>query len=428
MRQHIGRFGNRKGSTLVLVAVTMVGMLGFLAIAIDIGMLLRAREDAQRAADAIALAGAGAFLKGSGPAQNPVALDQANDVASKNHISNVLLDVSGPVVTTIPSNGSREVTPEVTVEVLPNIEKVRVWVRRAQNFTWFANLFGTSFLPVQAYAAAVASPAGSAKCIKPIALPDAWYDVDNDPNQNHLWDPTEKWLFDPAKGDRYSRYTGDGGAADETGYGGKWRDPPYGDAAKPIRLDYGRPLQLKSQDPKDPYNPQPSVYNPWVIPDDPNQQNCSGVVDTVGEPGAAAYRRNVCSCNGSKVELGKDYPIKTGDMSGPTVQGFKNLISLDPNAKWSDTAYGGKGGVINFDPKFGSWENSPRVVKVALYEPGQIDKPGKTSIHFNNFGLFFIGDAKNKKDPVNGRFIMYVSGNSTGPTEGPLVKILRLVE
>jgi Flp pilus assembly protein TadG len=424
----IGRIRNRKGATLVLVAVTAVGMLSALAIAIDLGMLLRAREDAQRAADAIALAGASAFLDGSGPTQNPIALQRADSLAAVNHISNVLIDTANATTTTIPANGTRQVRNEVTVEVLPNVEKVRVWVRRAQNFTWFANLFGTNFLPVQAYAVAWASPAGSAKCIKPIALPDAWYDADNDPNRNHVWDGTEKWLFDPSKGDRYSKYSGDGGAADETGYGGKWRDAPYGDPAKPIKMDYGRPLQLKSQNPQDPYNPQPSVYNPWVIPDDPNQQNCTGVVDTVGEPGAAAYRRNVCSCNGSSVELGKDYPIKTGDMSGPTFQGFKNLVSLDPNATWSDTAYGGKGGVINFDPKFGSWINSPRVVKVALYEPGQIDKPGKTTIHFNNFGLFFIGDAKNKKSPINGRFIMYVSGNSTGPVAGPLVKILRLVE
>jgi Flp pilus assembly protein TadG len=426
MRRHIGRIANRRGSTLVLVAVTMVGMLCATAIAVDVGMLLRAREDAQRAADAIALAGAGAFLNGSGPAVNPVAIQQANHIASVNHISNTLLDIGNPAVTTISGNGTREVTKEVTVEVLPNIEKVRVWVRRPQNFTWFANLFGTSFLPVQAYAAAVASSSGSAKCIKPIALPDAWYDNDNDPNKNHLWDSNEKWLFDPSKGDRYSKYSGDGGAADETGYGGKWRDPPMG--GNQYKKDYGRPLQLKSPDPKDPYNPQPSVFNPWRIPADATAAQCGDKSVVYQDQGAAAYRQNICTCNKSSVELGKEYPIETGNMVGPTFQGFKELIATDPNAKWSDTAYGGKGGVISYDPKYGSWMNSPRVVKVALYEPGQITKPGMTTLHFNDFGLFFVGDQQNAQKPINGRFIMYVSGDDTGPTTGPLVKILRLVE
>jgi hypothetical protein len=144
--------------------------------------------------------------------------------------------------------------------------------------------------------------------------------------------------------------------------------------------------------------------------------------------GAAAYRQSICTCNSSAIELGKEYPIETGNMVGPTYQGFKELIDLDPNAEWADTAEGGKGAVIDFDPKWGTWINSPRVIKIALYEPGQITNPGMQTIHFNNFGLFFLGDQKNPQAPVNGHFITYVSGNDEGPTAGPLVKILRLVE
>ncbi|MGH7536215.1 MAG: pilus assembly protein TadG-related protein, partial [Gemmatimonadales bacterium] len=417
---------NTRGATLVLVAVCLVGMMSAMALAIDLGMLFRARADAQRAADAIALAGASAFLDGTGSGQNPVALRRTDSLAAVNQISNVLLDTANAVTTAIPADGSRRVENEVTVEVLPQQEKVRAWVRRAQNDTWFARLFGRDFMPVQAYAAARATPAGSAKCIKPIAMPDVWDDPVSDLNKNRLWDPNEKWLYGDDPGDTYKKYTGEGGAPDETGYGGKWRDPPFG-GNKTIK-DYGRPLQLKSPDPQDPYNPMPSVFNPWRIPFDEDQEPCDKGGSGGEDKGAAVYRRNICSCNSSSVQLGVPYDIETGNMVGPTFQGFKELIDEDPAAQWADTADGGKGAVINSDPKYGAWMNSPRVVKIALYEPGQIDKPGMQTLIFNNFGLFFVGKQKNKQSPIDGRFIMYVSGNDQGPVEGPLVRILQLVE
>ncbi len=53
---------NRRGVSLVLAAVSLTALCGVGAIAVDLGMLLRARADAQRAAEAGALAGASAFL------------------------------------------------------------------------------------------------------------------------------------------------------------------------------------------------------------------------------------------------------------------------------------------------------------------------------------------------------------------------------
>ena len=45
------------------MAVSLVAILGFLALAIDVGMLMLARNELQNAADAAALAGAGAMYK-----------------------------------------------------------------------------------------------------------------------------------------------------------------------------------------------------------------------------------------------------------------------------------------------------------------------------------------------------------------------------
>ena len=52
---------NKRGGVLVLYTVAMVAMMGMAALAIDLGMLRKSRAEAQRAADAAALAGASAF-------------------------------------------------------------------------------------------------------------------------------------------------------------------------------------------------------------------------------------------------------------------------------------------------------------------------------------------------------------------------------
>ncbi len=54
---------NRRGVSLVIFAISSVAIIGMAALAIDLGMLLRTRAEAQRAADAAALAGASAFTE-----------------------------------------------------------------------------------------------------------------------------------------------------------------------------------------------------------------------------------------------------------------------------------------------------------------------------------------------------------------------------
>ncbi len=56
----------RKGAVVVMVAVTLVVLLGCAALAVDIGYLYVARAELQRTADAAALAGAQALARGSG--------------------------------------------------------------------------------------------------------------------------------------------------------------------------------------------------------------------------------------------------------------------------------------------------------------------------------------------------------------------------
>ena len=51
-----------RGVTILIVAVAMIAMLAMLALAIDVGSLYAAEGDAQRTADAAALAGAKVFV------------------------------------------------------------------------------------------------------------------------------------------------------------------------------------------------------------------------------------------------------------------------------------------------------------------------------------------------------------------------------
>ncbi|MCK5439001.1 MAG: hypothetical protein KAI97_03620, partial [Gemmatimonadetes bacterium] len=53
---------NERGGSAILVAITMTALLSAVALAVDVGMLLNSRSEAQRAADSAALAGAGSLL------------------------------------------------------------------------------------------------------------------------------------------------------------------------------------------------------------------------------------------------------------------------------------------------------------------------------------------------------------------------------
>ncbi|MGW8282916.1 MAG: pilus assembly protein TadG-related protein, partial [Gemmatimonadota bacterium] len=73
---------------LVLVAGTMIAMLGFAALAIDVGYLVNARTEAQRTADAMALAAASAFIDDM-PNAETLAATRAAEYAANNLVHGV---------------------------------------------------------------------------------------------------------------------------------------------------------------------------------------------------------------------------------------------------------------------------------------------------------------------------------------------------
>lgn len=392
---------SERGAVTVLVAVSMLALLGFLALAIDMGMLYVAHNDAQRAADAAALAGASAFMEQDAALAEPVARARAMDYALRNTFQN------GPID-----------SAEVDIRVVPESALVGVRVQRESVPTLFARVFGIRHVPIGAYAAAEAVQAGNARCLKPFAVPDMWYDENGDTNLDRVWDNGETWNFGDSPGDYYLPYSGPGGSPLETGYGSNFRN------STSTQADFGRQIKIKVTNPQDVSAPSPGIFLPWRIPTDSSQGQCEKGGGGGQDAGASVYRRNICTCNTSAIGLNTPYQIETGNMVGPTWQGVGELINEDPNAVWDDATHSVKGSSLG-----DGWMSSPRVVRIALFSPGQITKSGMQTIEFNNFALMFIESQNSMKDPVMGRFLYYVSGNDApGTTTGSLVKTLKLVK
>ena len=400
------RFGSERGGVLALVAISMAALLGMAALAVDLTAGFAWRNEAQKIADSSALAGGSAFLDLPELLASPVARSRAYDYALRHTIKGEPLDSS-----------------ELTVEVLSTDRKVRVMVRREGLPTWFARILGVDQIDVSATAAAQAVEAGAARCLKPIALPDIWEDADQDDGDN-VWEVGEDWEYGTDPNDYYQRWDGpnDTDAATATGYGSNHRSDRT--------ADYGRPIQIKATDPNSEFNFEPGIFFPWRLPQDGAMEDCQRPGGGTNDEGAATYRKNICSCNRNPIDLDTDYEVQPGNMVGPTYQGVSELIDEDPTVYWNESV----DGPVRPDPDA---ENgfvevgtaSPRVIKVALFDPTQVTASGMQTIRFNNFALLFLEDQPNPQAPVNARFMYFAGGEgSSGPTTGSLVRYLRLVE
>lgn len=94
--RHSNRQRRRSGVTVVVVALSLVMLLGFCAYAIDYGLLCADANFLQRACDAAALAGAQDLKKtGDDSADVATARTSATNVAAKNGLSSVTISFNG---------------------------------------------------------------------------------------------------------------------------------------------------------------------------------------------------------------------------------------------------------------------------------------------------------------------------------------------
>ncbi len=198
MIKSLSKGSQEHGQTILLVAVSMVAMLGFAALAIDVITLYVSRAEAQRAADAGALAGA-QMLVTAGVTADPcnaalattaqsLAMAQATAVAQQNNIAG---RPAQNITPTFPNGSSTcsglgpggfGINPQIKVDL-----------QRTGLPTFFSRIWGPSLGTVSATATAEAyNPSGSAalnstgsvipiapRCAKPMVLPNC------DPNPKH---------------------------------------------------------------------------------------------------------------------------------------------------------------------------------------------------------------------------------------------------
>lgn len=405
------RIDNERGSALVITGVGLAALLGMSAFAVDMAMLYSARDQAQRAADAAALAGVGAYIDYQPVEARKFAREWALDYGTRNSIIGQTIRASEVAVTTDPD--SLEVT---------------VVVRRTGIRLWFARSLGVGSATVSARAKARAMDAASSPCLKPFALPDAWYDADDDKNGNNRIDQKERWRYEEEKGDFYRTFTGKPSALPETGYGSTFRGP---------NRDYGLELYTQVSETK-PKKGKQSLFA-WDLPElswytepddeteDDEKKSEKEADEADDEPLqipvcqtskkrkkssrklGADYEADICECNSAAVELNTEYPVVTAKkMRKPvrksTKHGIYALIEADPGARWDAATNQVVGS------KHPRWLDSPRVIKVGLYEPGSVEpkkrnrKFGAGSVEFVKFLWVFI-DGWDKQDQLRIRVI-----------------------
>jgi Flp pilus assembly protein TadG len=390
VKTHLQRLkDDDRGFSLIFMGVGFMTFLSASMLAIDVGMLMTARGQAQNAADAGAHAGATALVfnsfsdhSASGPA-----VVGAMTTAQKNL-------VMGEAPSVIPSDVTFPMNPDTGQSDLVQVKVYRTQARGNPLETVIARIFGIPTADVSATATAVAAPADVETCVMPLTVPDKWIEKQC-ASPPCAWAPTNRFdLYDAignplANPDVYIPP----GQSGTTGYN------PH--------TDKGLELVLKSNNES---KVAPSMYNPWDLP---------------GSVGGSDYRDNIINCNPNIVKIGDDMTPENGNMTGPTKQGTDGLIAKDPNAYWDTACKCVKGS---------AFATSPRIRIVPLYNPvlyAQGKQSGKSQPHLQvvNYLGFFIeritggGEVTGRITPILGR----ISGKGAAST-GAFARAIMLVQ
>lgn len=379
---------DESGMSYVFIGLSMMAFLSAGMLAIDVGMLMTARNQAQNSADAGALAGATALLyddfndhSATGPA-----VTSAIRAALANSV------MGAPVTVTAPD-----------VEFLNNpttgqADRVRVTVRRTGSnavSTLIASYFRVYTADIGARATAEAAPANAMTCVKPFTIPDRWTERQAPPyDADDTYDAFTNKGVPLANPDIYiPAYNADGTPnPDYTGYNNE--------------RDRGLQLMIRAGTGN---NITPSLYFSLAMD-----------VDT----GGSDYRWNIANCNTHKYNWGDLLTQEPGNMMGPTTQGIRDLVAQDPSASW-DT---GTNTVVN--SAFGN--HSPRIFPIPLYDPIYYDSGKRNGRNADlktaNWIGFFVDEVSGNN--IFGRIIP-IAGilDRNGPApNAALPKAIRLIQ
>ena len=160
---------DQSGMSYVFIGMGMMAFLSATLLAIDVGMLMTSRSQAQNSADAGALAGATALVFNSYTDRTtggPV-VTGARNAAQANKVMATSVSVL-PSDVTFPPNPGTGMFNRVKVDVF------RTTARGNPVSTLMAKVFGINTADIGATATAEASPANAMACVKPFTIPDKW--------------------------------------------------------------------------------------------------------------------------------------------------------------------------------------------------------------------------------------------------------------
>jgi hypothetical protein len=262
-------------------------------------------------------------------------------------------------------------------------------------------------------------------CLKPFVMPDMWYESDKteqDVDGDNYMDPIttnpgneqdgESWKYEPESiggEDYYAPY--DPNVADpprpQTGYGSPLR------SAQGYAGDVGLPMLLKPQTGGGNTNPAAERMG-----------NAFWLLDFVEGMNVKDEVRSHCGT----AAVGDSVPYASGSNTSVR-QAVDDLIQMDQGAYWDNTTHRVEGS------SYEDWTDSPRVIIVGLIDPifwtasSSNQKPDPGS-EFTNFVRIFLQpiDRTGPPDNIHAVFIGPAPGSAGGPTGGPLVKVLQLIE
>ncbi len=313
---------NDKGVTLLMVAASLVFMLGMCALSIDLVAGYLARVQCQRAADAAALAGAKAF-QGSGcttigctagSAAEVLATQNAIAVAAQNPVMG-LAPTSSTIGTSfdyshdvLASGGSGE--PQITVTVY------RDSTHQDAMPTFFAKIFGINYMDVSASATAEAfNPGGTGTnvgvgCVKPFIVPNC------DPNFPVAQGDPEENSNCQCQGGGLANGDCAGGATTGS-YMSYYVDPTTGDAVHPNNCAWtGTECDQTSGD----------IGAPWVLHNTDNGAPSQWYTIAFNSQSGMDYSQYIRECAPRSVACQGTLNTLNGKKVGPTDAGIDCLI------------------------------------------------------------------------------------------------------
>jgi hypothetical protein len=381
-------YRNQRGMSMLFVSLGMLGFIGASTLAIDVGMLMTARTQAQTSADSGALAGATALVYNdfTNRSQNGPAVTSAVNTALTNQV------IAQPV--SVRPGDVEFLNDPVTGQA--NMVKVTVYRTVARDNpvpTLMGRLIGINQADVQATATAQAGWANAEDCVLPFTIPDKW--IEKQCPQTEICDPGT--TYDPS--DTFDMYDSKGNLIPNPDI----YVPPDSKTATPTGFNpvTDRGMQIVLKDGTGQNSASSSWYNPW---------------DINGNTGANYYSNSISGCNTTVLQPYDMMLPETGNMVGPTKQGVAALVAQDPNAYWDTSCQCVKGSAFNL---------SPRIRPVPLYDPtvfaaGKANGKSNPQLRVVGFLGFFIESINTNADitgritPVLGKIILGGSQVTSG--------------